>query len=196
MNDLETLLPAALNELGRHSPHQVDLADQARRGVRRARILTIGPIAAVLAVVLVLGSIWISRPGPSTPMASAPSACAPLLETAPPVWARAGFSGSSYPPFAYTASGNMVAIVFANPLVSPPEPGQNNKILWVTKKVPTGANDFFITGHLEGSDQTATIHLGASPGPSIVDMPAPGCWRLDLTWGTLKDSINLRWAAG
>jgi hypothetical protein len=32
-------------------------------------------------------------------------------------------------------------------------------------------------------------------GPSIVDMPAPGCWHLDLRIGERHESIDLRWTA-
>src|SRR5690349_8304509 len=115
MNDLETVLPGLLGELGRDAPHQPDLADRARRGARRRRILTVGPIAAGVAVCLVLGGIWVSRPAaPATsPVATAPSACEPL-ETGPlPEWARSGFSSPDGNPFAPSTSGTLVAVVFA-----------------------------------------------------------------------------------
>lgn len=196
MNDLEAALRTALDELGRRAPHRSDLADRARRGVRRSRFMTIGPAAAVVAVLVVLGSVWLSRPGASSgPAAPATSACSALLTAPPPVWARSGFTGDTYPPFAYSTSGNLVAIVFGNPLVAPPAKSYNNKILWVTKE-PPGAGAFVITGHLEGSDRTATIDAGTAPGPSIIDMPAPGCWHLDLSWAGGTDSIDLRWTAG
>ncbi|MGI8418557.1 MAG: hypothetical protein ACR2P2_20635 [Nakamurella sp.] len=195
MNDLENALPAALVELGQHAPHQADLAGQARRGVRRRRVMTVGPIAAVLAVILVLGSIWAGHPGRTSKAAAVPSACTALLTSTPPEWAQAGFSGPGFAPFTYSASGNLIAYVFADPLVSPPATGRNNKILWVAKTAPRDAGEFTIVGHLEGTDRTITVDVGTSPGPSIVDMPAAGCWHLDLTWGTLKDSINLRWSS-
>lgn len=195
MKNLEAALPAALDELGRRAPHRTDLADQARRGVRRRRIAVIGPIAAVVAVLVVLTAIWAGRPGAPGTAAPAPSACSPLLTTAPPVWARAGFSGNGYPPFAYSTGGHLVAIVFGDPLVAPPATSHNNKILWVTKQ-PSLNGNLVITGHLEGTDRSVTIDTGAAPGPSIVDMPTAGCWQLDLSWGGNTDSINLRWAAG
>lgn len=73
--------------------HQPDLAGQVRRGVRRRRVMTVGPIAAVLAVILMLGSIWASHPGRSSKVATAQSACTALLTSTPPQWAHAGFSG-------------------------------------------------------------------------------------------------------
>jgi hypothetical protein len=107
------------------------------------------------------------------------------------VWARGGFTGNSYPPFATSSSGDIVAIVFGDPLASPPVAGRNNKILWVVRGGST--TDMAVTAHLEGSDLTATMSIPA--GPSIVDMPAAGCWRLDLDvkGRGLHDSISLRW---
>lgn len=87
----------------------------------------------------------------------------------------------------------MIAYVFADPLVAPPVPGRGNKILWVTKDA--SVPQFTITGQLEGSAPTTTVTLVVPAGPSIVDMPAPGCWHLDLKWGSTTDSINLRWQA-
>jgi hypothetical protein len=31
------------------------------------------------------------------------------------------------------------------------------------------------------------------PGPSLVDLPSPGCWRLTLTWSGRRDSLDLRY---
>ncbi|MDQ2848170.1 MAG: hypothetical protein M3Y77_17875 [Actinomycetota bacterium] len=196
MNDLENALPTTLVELGQHAPHHADLAGQVRHGVRRRRVMTVGPIAAVLAVIVVLGSIWASHPGKEPKVATAPSACTALLTSTPPEWAQAGFNGGGFAPFTYSTSGNLIAYVFAPPLLAPPSPDRNNKILWVAKTAPRDASRFIIVGHLEGSDRTVTVDVGASPGPSIVNMPAPGCWHLDLSWGGFKDSIDLRWSAG
>lgn len=191
VNDLEAMLPQALDHLANGAAHRPDLAASVRREVRRRRVAIAGPIAAAVAVLVVLGSVWAAHgpgPGPARP---APSACQSLLTTPIPMWARAGFTGRSYPPFAYSASGDLVAIVFGDPLTAPPTADHNNKILWVVRG---GANaDLVITGSLEGSDRTATIDTDSPPGPSIVDMPAPGCWHLHLRYGNHTDSINLRW---
>ncbi|MDQ6659330.1 MAG: hypothetical protein M3Z00_14110, partial [Actinomycetota bacterium] len=61
---------------------------------------------------------------------------------------------------------------------------------------PLNAGEFTIVGQLEGSNRTVTVDVGLSPGPSIVDMPAPGCWHLILKWGNTTDTIDLRWQAG
>jgi len=31
------------------------------------------------------------------------------------------------------------------------------------------------------------------PGPSLVDLPAPGCWRLTLSWWGRRDSLDLKY---
>lgn len=31
------------------------------------------------------------------------------------------------------------------------------------------------------------------PGPSIIDLPDVGCWRLTLTWGTTTDGLDLEY---
>jgi hypothetical protein len=188
------MLPKVLNQLASGAAHNPDLATSARRGVRKRRTLIAGPIATALAVLVILASVWIERSPDTRPASPVSSACGPLLTTPIPEWARAGFTGQSYPPFVYSDSGDLVAIVFGDPLTAPPAADHNNKILWVTRGRASG--DLVITGHLEGTDRTTTIDTGASPGPSIVDMPAAGCWQLNLRYGEHTDSVNLRWAPG
>jgi hypothetical protein len=47
---------------------------------------------------------------------------------------------------------------------------------------------------LTGSTRTATVDLPNGPGPSYVDMPAPGCWTLHLSWAGHADQLSLRYA--
>jgi hypothetical protein len=191
-NDLESVLPQALQQLGHQAPVTELDASRVRRSVRRRQLMISAPVAAVLAVVVILASVVLSRPGPGHSAAGPRgSACAPLQTGPIPVWARAGFTGNGYPPFAYSRSGDLVAIVFGDPLTAPSAGDHNNKILWVARA--GGFGNLVITGHLEGTDRTVTVDTGTSPGPSIVDMPAPGCWHLDLSWGDQRDSIDLRW---
>jgi len=43
--------------------------------------------------------------------------------------------------------------------------------------------------------------VGGGPGPSIIDLPATGCWRFTLTWSTFglssgpsfRDTLDLRY---
>ena len=48
-----------------------------------------------------------------------------------------------------------------------------------------------IAGHaaVVGTDRDRLLADG--PGPSIVDLPSPGCWSLDLTWGSHHDHLDL-----
>lgn len=148
----------------------------------------------MLAVAVVLTGIWLVRPaGDSTTVAGPPSACRPL-ETGPlPEFARAGFSSPEGNPFALSAGGTMVAVVFANPLVSPAAPDRGNKILWVPREIPAATDILVISGRLEGGQLTNTVNIGTAPGPSYVDMPAAGCWQLDLKWGNHSDTMYLKW---
>ncbi|MEP6560724.1 MAG: hypothetical protein ABJD68_06550 [Nakamurella sp.] len=196
MSELEGRLPGVLGELSRDAPHNEDLARRVRAGLRRRRIATFGPVAAVLAVLVVLAGVWVSRPSAAGPVTEPSSACAPLQTGPLPDWARAGFSSPDGNPFQLSAGGSIAAVVFANPLVAPPAQDQANKILWVARDTPVGTDTLRIDGTLEGGDMTHSVNLGAAPGPSYVDMPAPGCWQLTLTWGTHTDTINLRWDSG
>jgi hypothetical protein len=38
---------------------------------------------------------------------------------------------------------------------------------------------------------TATRVVDGGPGPSIIDLPKPGCWHLALQWGDNSDTLNL-----
>jgi hypothetical protein len=36
--------------------------------------------------------------------------------------------------------------------------------------------------------------VNGGPGPSIIDLPAAGCWRLDLRWAGHSDTVDIRYA--
>jgi hypothetical protein len=192
-DDLEARLPQALRRLDRRAPTGPLDPARVRRTVRRRRPMIASPAAAVLAVAAILATVALTQPrgaGDATPPAG--SACQPLITGAPPPeWARDGFSGDSFPPFAYSSSGDVLAYVFGDPLSAPPAADHNNKILWVVR--PGAAPFTAVTARLEGTDRTITLQVPA--GPSIVDVPAPGCWQLDLRSGDRHDRIALRWAS-
>jgi hypothetical protein len=200
MTDLDHLLAAELEELGARAPHDPDLAGAVRRRARRQ----VAVVAAALAVlVLVAGSTVAAARlrQPAAPTAAAPTAttppatgCSPPEPGRLPEWARAGFSSPDPGiPMVYSDYGLMLAILFGSPLTSPPEADRNNKILWVAKVGAEG--DFWVDARLGGSDLRVRRDLGPAPGPSIVDLPATGCWHLDLHWGHYTDTINLRYVA-
>jgi len=116
-----------------------------------------------------------------------------------PIWARAGFiSPKPRMPYVLGQDGRIAAIQFANPLVSPPSPRYNNKILWVSRRPSAPGSDLQISAHkLVGNapvgplvDRTVT----GGPGPSIINLPSAGCWQLKLRWSGRSDTLDLRYA--
>lgn len=132
-----------------------------------------------------------SGPRSSHTPTGARSACdGAVVTSALPLWARGGFSPNAYVnPHVTGATGDIIGVLFTDPLRSPPASGVNNKILWVAKD--HGSGPLLIRAHLEGSDQVVTRTVAGGPGPSIIDMPAPGCWQLTLTWSGHTDTTAL-----
>jgi len=125
---------------------------------------------------------------------AAASGCARQPAVSPlPVWARSGFTPPDIAmPHVMGAAGNIVAILWATPnaLHAPALPTMANKILWVSR---VSSGPMTIRAKLAGSPRTATVDLPNGPGPSHVDMPAPGCWTLHLSWGGHTDELSLRY---
>jgi hypothetical protein len=95
------------------------------------------------------------------------------------------------------ASGNIVAILWSpkNALHAPPLPNMKNKILWVSRGLEDGPGPLVIRATLAGSTRTAAVSLPDGPGPSYVNLPAPGCWTLHLSWGGHTDQLMLRYVS-
>jgi hypothetical protein len=122
-----------------------------------------------------------------------------LVQSGPlPDWTRsASVSGL---PHVRSHEGNLVGVLFASPLVAPPRAGgPNNKILWISKVPRDGARlTLTLTPLAGGASVTTTEPAGSSPGeiyPSIVDVPAAGCWRVDATWGSNRATLELTYQA-
>jgi hypothetical protein len=98
-------------------------------------------------------------------------------------------------PLALGASGRIVAIVFGYPLRSPPGTTRNNKILWVARDPVKPLSDLRIRAQrMVGADAVGPVvarTVVGGPGPSIVDLPAAGCWRLSLRWSGRTDTLDL-----
>ncbi len=94
-------------------------------------------------------------------------------------------------------AGNIVAIMWAtrDALHSPPLPDVGNKILWVSRIPFAAPEPLVIRATLAGSSRTATVSVAGGPGPSTIDLPAPGCWTLHLSWSGHSDELRLRWVA-
>jgi hypothetical protein len=117
-----------------------------------------------------------------------------------PVWARSGF----HPPdvsigHVMGVRGEIVAILWGGPktsLYAPPLKDQNNKILWVARlPLPVASlSAMTIRATLNGTHLAAIREL-PGPGPSLVNLPAAGCWTLNLSWAGLHDQVDLWYAA-
>jgi hypothetical protein len=115
-----------------------------------------------------------------------------------PVWARSGFSPADMAmPHVMGETGNIVAILWAtrDALHSPPLQGRSNKILWVSRIPFVAPNPLVIKATLAGSTRRATVSVPGGPGPSTIDLPAPGCWTLHLSWSGHTDELKLRYVA-
>ena len=99
---------------------------------------------------------------------------------------------------AQPASAGFVAYMWAPPpqLVvasGPDDPG--TKVLWINTVVPRGP--LAITAHPAGAPSpTATFHIEPASAPdgnypSIIDLPTPGCWRLELSLSGAHGTLDV-----
>jgi hypothetical protein len=113
-----------------------------------------------------------------------------------PTWARTGFSGDgSGNPHVFGKSGDILGVIFGAPLKAPPAPDRGNKILWVSRAPLTTGSDLLITAKLDGADDTVERKVTGGPGPSIIDLPKAGCWRLTLAWSGHTDTMDLTYSS-
>jgi hypothetical protein len=140
--------------------------------------------------------------GTPSPRAASSAACHPAVRTGVlPVWARAGFSDPRpRMPHVLGRSGRIVAIVFGFPLLAPPAKNRSNKILWVSRRPVKPLSDLRIRAQrMQGTrpvGRPVTRRVPGGPGPSLVDLPAAGCWRLALRWSGRSDTLDLRYEPG
>jgi hypothetical protein len=179
--------------------------------MRRGTVFASLAVAALLVAGCTGNSQPPARPQPSATGAAAAQAsaaqagvaawngCAGQPPVSPlPVWARSGFSPADLAmPHVMGEAGNIVAILWAtrDALHSPLLHDRNNKILWASR-IPLAAPDpLIIRATLAGSTRTATVSVPGGPGPSIIDLPAPGCWTFHLSWSGHTDELQLRYIA-
>jgi hypothetical protein len=114
-----------------------------------------------------------------------------------PEWARAGFSDPKpVMPYVRSASGNILGILFVDQLTAPPRQTVNNKILWVWRTPSRIGEPVHVVARLGGTGPAVTHGLPTPEGPSIVDLPSPGCWRLAITWPGGSDTVDLQYVHG
>jgi hypothetical protein len=94
------------------------------------------------------------------------------------------------------ASGRIAAIPFGT-LNSPPAADHTNKILWVSHVSPRSEGSLRILAQrMTGTRRAGTPVMRAvngGPGPSIINLPSPGCWRLTLRWSGWTDQLDLQY---
>lgn len=195
MNTMDEVLQRGFDDLADGAPHDESLSSTIRRRSRYRRAVTVAPLAAAAAVIAVVAAVVLVRPPVGDGSAAPASACAPVRTAVLPTWARAGFSDPEPSmPFVTSKSGAMVAIIFADPLISPALPDLGNKILWVTSDENSAGDTLHITGHLEEGTATMQATVDGGPGPSLINVPVAGCWKFDLAWGSHRDTIAIGYA--
>jgi hypothetical protein len=161
----------------------------------------------LLTIVAAAGCTSSQAPNPAKPAAktsnsvsAATTSCfSSITPRSLPTWARAGFRPPTMPmPYVVGDRGDIVAILWADhdPLHAPPLAQPNNKILWVSKLIPVGPfTPLRIQATLDGTSQIVIRQVPGGPGPSIINLPAAGCWSLNLSWSGHHDHLNLRYSA-
>jgi hypothetical protein len=113
-----------------------------------------------------------------------------------PTWARTGFSDPRPRlPHVLGRSGEIAALVFGYPLHAPPLEDQGNKILWVSRRAVKRGSDLRIHAQLMRGRQrvgrpVVRVVVGG-PGPSGINLPSAGCWRLTLQWSGRTDHLDV-----
>jgi hypothetical protein len=162
---------------------------------------------AMIPAVVVFGALVASvmssgAAAAGTALAIAAPCHARVLNGRLPRWARGGF----YPPtrrmpHVLGRSGQIVAILWADPLLSPPPATSTNKILWVSRTslpVFRPINLRISAQRMKGSRRVGSPvrrTVKGGPGPSIINLPAAGCWRFSLHWGRRTDVLDLQYQA-
>lgn len=112
-----------------------------------------------------------------------------------PPWMQAGFGLGARVTHAIGEQGAIGAVLWNKPLYSPPSQHVNNKILWVPRHYSKSVAPLWIK--MQKMDGTELVGapvrriISTGPGPSYVDAPSAGCWRLTLTWSGRRDTVDL-----
>ncbi|MFN2562803.1 MAG: hypothetical protein ABR571_16105 [Jatrophihabitans sp.] len=192
MNDEPAIatLRRALNAATAGHHLDPEVAATAWADAHAARPHRLRTALAVAASVIAVGggavTLTLTRGGGATSPRATSNCRARVSTDRLPTWAREGFSSQAlHVPHVVGAKGDIVGILFG-PLRAHQPAGTNNKVLWVAKD---GFGSLHISARLEGSNLAAsrTVNLG----PSIVDVPAAGCWQMTLTWPGHSDTLAL-----
>jgi hypothetical protein len=112
-----------------------------------------------------------------------------------PPWAESGGGGNI--PWAVGRPPEVVGVLFATELVAKGErpDGSTNKILWLTRG-PVASSQLTLRARpANAATPIVTLRFaGYQQFPSIVDLPTPGCWQIDISWSagpTLNSTFGL-----
>jgi hypothetical protein len=134
--------------------------------------------------------------------ATDPARCVPaaIRNGAPPRWTAAAWADSSpgfRVPYALASGDGAAAFFFARHLRAGHPENPSNKVLWIVR-FPRDGHPLEITARL-GGNRAKVVRTSwpadSSPGeiyPSGVDLPQPGCWHLELTWGSHRATIDVQ----
>ncbi|MFI7018978.1 hypothetical protein [Streptomyces sp. NPDC050164] len=189
-------------------------AHLSRPSVRRpdGSVLPGALIALVTAAVLTASGCSGSESNPdkaqatkSTRTAAAPNAaggCRPAVKQGSlPSWARKGFPREVSQRHIIGDKGEIAAVLFGYPYHAPAAKGRENKILWVAKDTEEAAgrgpdDRLTIKAGLAGTNEVVTRSVTGGPGPSLIDLPKPGCWRFSLSWAGHSDTLDIEYLVG
>lgn len=157
-----------------------------------ARWAAVAAAAVVVALIGVLVAVVPATDGNGN-TSPAGATCTHLHTGALPGWADGSFTRGASAPYVLGEHRRIVAILFGR-LYAPARPDPHNKVLWVARS--GWAGPLVVHAHLAGTARTVTRVLPDGPGPSYLDVPAPGCWQLSLRWGNAHDSLALRYLDG
>lgn len=137
-----------------------------------------------------------ARDSGARPAPVAADSCGTTVGTdALPGWARTGFSGDgSGVPHVLGRDGGILAVLFNYPPVASADPNVANKILWVSRLPQQPMRPLRIQATLTGTKSSVYREIPGGPGPSSVNLPTPGCWRLALSWSGHTDVMTLKFS--
>jgi hypothetical protein len=118
----------------------------------------------------------------------------PVRDKPPPGWAA-----SANPPdlpLVTANEGNLIGSLFAGRLRAGHPENPSNKILWIVREPRQGASLRLTLRPVQGTAPEVALTRPADSGPgeiypSIVDVPAPGCWRVTAEWNGNRATLDL-----
>ena len=151
-------------------------------------------LPAIGVLVVLAAGCSASGPVPRAEDARPSGACvSAVTRDALPTWARSGFSDDgSGVPHVFSERGDIIAVLFSHPLTASTDPEVTNKILWVSRVPQQPMRPLTIEAVLDGTTTSVAREIDGGPGPSSVNLPTAGCWRLTLNWSGHSDAITLR----